>query len=150
MNEKLLDALACAIYVSRLAASGGTVDDDDKRLRVSGLYPDWTPARHQVGELYNTRAENGLDVEQTWECTQEYDPDTCPDVKPGNPAWYTCHRPLHGRTPETARPFVPVQGEQDGYRAGEYMTLDGGTYRCRRDTALSPLESSGDWEEAPA
>ena len=26
MNEKLLDALACAIYVSRLAASGGTVD----------------------------------------------------------------------------------------------------------------------------
>lgn len=152
MSEKLYDALASAIYVSRLTVSGEAVDDDDKQLRASALYPDWTPGCHRLGDLYNTWGENGLGSERgrTWECTQDYDHGACPDVQPGNSAWYAYHRPLHGQSQETARPFVPVQGEMDLYRVREFITLDGRLYRCSGDTSLSPAENSEDWEEVPA
>ena len=56
-------------------------------------------------------------------------------------------RPLHGTSPETARPFVPVQGAHDMYRAGEYMLwTDGLLYRCLSDTNFSPADYMQAWE----
>lgn len=65
-------------------------------------------------------------------------------------AWrYTFNRPLHGKTPETARPFVPVQGAHDMYRTGEYMVYtDGKIYRCTSDTNFRPEDYPQAWEEA--
>lgn len=136
----IYDALASAIYYSRLSLSGGSVDDDDKRIRVSGLYDDWTAGSYTDGDIRNA---NG----QTWECFQAHDNATYPDINPGNAAWYTFWRPLHGKSPETARPFVPVQGAHDIYRAGEYMLwTDGAIYRCVQDTNFSPADYAAAWE----
>lgn len=146
MKQRTLDALASSIYVSRLSLAGKAVDDDDKRIRASGLYEDWTEGSYEVGEIRNTRAEDGA-VEQTWECYQAHDTATYPDIVPGNAAWYTFWRPLHGQTKETARPFVPVQGSHDIYREGEYMLwTDDQIYLCKQDTAYSPEEYPGAWE----
>lgn len=140
MNDKLLQALASTIYISRLSMSGGAVDTDDKRIRASGLYPEWAPGVHPKGDIYNADG-------QTWECCQEYDNAVYPDIRPGEAAWYTFNRPLHGTSPETARPFVPVQGAHDMYREGEYIIwTDGTVRRCRRDTNFSPEEYAQDWE----
>ena len=140
MTGKMLEALTSSIYLSRLSLAGEAVDTDDKRLRVSGLYPDWEPGKHAVNDTYNADG-------QTWECFQAYDNAVYPDIRPGEAAWYTFNRPLHGTTPETARPFVPVQGAHDMYRAGEYMTLDGVLWRCVMDTNFGPEEYPGAWEE---
>lgn len=140
MTEKMQAALASAIYLSRLQLAGGAVDTDDKRLRASGLYPDWAPGAHTAGDIYNAAG-------QTWECFAAYDNAVYPDIRPGEAAWYTFNRPLHGKSPETARPFVAVQGAHDIYRAGEYMIwTDGSVQRCRRDTNFSPEENPADWE----
>lgn len=40
MDDKSLNALASAIFVSRCTLAGEAVDTDDKRLRASGLYPE--------------------------------------------------------------------------------------------------------------
>lgn len=140
MMDKLLEALTSSIYLSRLSLAGEAVDTDDKRLRVSGLYPDWEPGKHAKGAVYNADG-------QTWECFQAYDNAVYSDIRPGEAAWYTFNRPLHGTTPETARPFVPVQGAHDMYRAGEYMTLDGVLWRCVSDTNFSPEEYPEAWEK---
>lgn len=140
MTEKMQSALAGAIYVSRLALAGETVDTDDRRIRASGLYPDWVAGPHPKGEIYNA-------VGQTWECFSPYDNAVYPDIRPGEPAWYTFNRPLHGTSPETARPFVPVQGAHDMYRAGEYtIWTDGSVQRCKSDTNFSPADYAAAWE----
>ncbi|WP_300415889.1 hypothetical protein [uncultured Oscillibacter sp.] len=138
MNERTLAALSSAIYVSRLALKGEAVDTDDKRLRASGLYPDWTPGAHEAGDIYNAGG-------QVWECIQNYDTGVHPDIIPGGPAWGTFHRPLHGTSPETARAFVPVTGAHDTYKAGEYAWFDGALYQCLSETAYSPGEYPGAW-----
>ena len=136
----LYDALASAIYVSRLTLTGGTVDTDDKRLRASGLYEDWTAGSYAAGDIRNAGG-------QTWECFQVHDNATYPDITPDNAAWFTFWRPLHGTSPETARPYVPVQGVHDMYRAGEYtIWTDGLTYKCLSDTNYSPEEYAQAWE----
>lgn len=89
----------------------------------------------------------GGEWEQTWECYQAYDNATYPGLVPGDPSWYTFNRPLHGKTKETARPFVPVQGAHDMYRTGEYMIFtDGKVYRCKQDTNFSPTDYAQAWE----
>ena len=114
--------------------------DDDTIIRYSGLADEWQPGDHKNGDIYNADS-------QTWECYQPYNNDVYPDVKPGNPAWFTFNRPLHGKSPETARPFVPVQGSHDMYRAGEYAVFtDGKKYRCKSDTAYSPADYPDAWE----
>lgn len=136
----MYEALASAIYLSRLLLAEDAVDSDDKRLRASGLYPGWAPGNHPKGEICNAGG-------QTWECFAPYNNAVYPDVRPGEASWYTFNRPLHGTSPETARPFVPVRGAHDMYRSGEYMIwTDGGVYRCLRDTNFSPEEVPGDWE----
>lgn len=142
MNDKTLGALSSAIFVSRCTLAGEAVDTDDKRIRASGLYPDWVEGKHSKGDIYNADG-------QTWECYQSYDNATYPDIRPGEAAWYTFNRPLHGTTPETARPFVPVQGSHDMYHAGEYMVwTDGAIYRCKEDTNFSPEDYPQAWEMA--
>ena len=138
----LYDALASAIYLSRQSLNGEAIDTDDKRIRASGLYEDWTPGSYQVGDIRNA---NG----QTWECFQAHDNATYPDINPDNAAWYTFWRPLHGTSPETARPFVPVQGAHDMYRYDEYMIYsDGKIYHCiaPNGTNFSPEEYEAAWE----
>lgn len=114
--------------------------DNDQIIQCSGLADDWQPGDHKQGEIYN--ADN-----QTWECYQDYDNSVYPEVQPGDPSWYTFNRPLHGKSPETARQFVPVQGAHDMYRSGEYMVFtDGLTYRCKSDTNFSPTDYPDAWE----
>lgn len=114
---------------------------DDGKLRVSGLYDTWTAGSHAEGDICNAE-------DQTWECFQAHDNATYPDIKPGSAAWFTFWRPLHGKSPETARPFVPVQGAHDMYHAGEYMVwTDGRIKRATQDTAYSPADYPPAWED---
>lgn len=138
--KNLYDALASAIYLSKLSLAGQAVETDDQRIRASGLYEDWTAGAFVAGDIRNVEG-------QTWECFQAHDNGVYPDIVPGNAAWFTFWRPLHGTTPETARPFVPVQGSHDMYHAGEYMTLDGTLYRCKQDTNFSPEDYAAAWEK---
>ena len=136
----LYKALESAIYFSQMLANGKSVETDDQRIRASGLYPDWAAGSYAVGDIRNAKG-------QTWECFQAHDNATYPDINPDNPAWYTFWRPLHGKSPETARPFIPVQGSHDMYRAGEYMVYtDGLTYHCLQDTNFSPEDYAQAWE----
>ena len=136
----LYKALESAIYYSQMLANGKTVETDDQRLRASGLVADWAACSYQGGDIRNAK-------DQTWECFQAHDNATYPDINPDNAAWYTFWRPLHGKSPETARPFTPVQGAHDMYRSGEYMIYtDGLTYKCLSDTNFSPEEYAAAWE----
>lgn len=134
-------AQSAAVVSRMMLAQMPDLTDDDK-LRVSGLYDTWTAGSHAEGDICNAE-------DQTWECFQAHDNATCPDIKPGSAAWYTFWRPLHGKSPETARPFVPVQGAHDMYHAGEYMVwTDGIIKRATQDTAYSPEDFPGAWENA--
>lgn len=142
IDPKMLDALSSSIYLSRLQLKGESVDDD-KRIRASGLYDDWSAGAHNVGEIYNTEG-------QTWECYQAYDNATHPDIVPGNAAWFTFNRPLHGKTPETARPWVTPTHSMDIYQYDEYMIwTDGSIYRCvsLTGTNFSPDGYPDGWEK---
>lgn len=142
MNQKMLDALTSTIYAAKLSLRGESVDDDDKRIRASGLYDDWSPGSHTVGEIFNADG-------QTWECFQAYDNAVYPDIAPGNSAWFTFNRPLHGKSKETARPWVAPMGAHDIYRNGEYMIwTDGTIYHCiaANGTNFSPADYSAAWE----
>lgn len=144
MNQKMLDALSSSIYVARMQLAGQAINDDDKRIRASGLYDDWKPGSHTTGEIYNAEG-------QTWECYQDYDNAVYPDIIPGNPAWFTFNRPLHGKTPETARPFVQPAHSQDIYFYGECMIwTDGTIQRCTapNGTDYSPAVYPSFWETA--
>ena len=142
MTEKALAALTSAIYLARHNVTALT--DDDEKIRASGLYEDWELGKYAVGDIRNAK-------DQTWECFQAHDNATYPDINPDNAAWYTFWRPLHGKTPETARPFVPVQGAHDMYRVGEYMIwTDGEIYECLRDTNYSPEDYAADWKKYAA
>lgn len=135
------------LYLLRKQARA--LSDDEDRLHVTILYDDWAAGSYEVGNIYNTHAGGSLgeEWEQTWECYQAYDNETYPDIVPGNSAWYTFNRPLHGKSVETARPFVPVQGAHDMYRTGEYMIFTAGkTCRCKSDTNFSPTDYPDAWE----
>ena len=113
--------------------------DDDARIRVSGLYEPWAAGQFKVGDIRNSGG-------QTWECFQAHDCAVYPDIKPGSAAWFTFWRPLHGKSPETARPFVPVQGAHDMYKIGEYAVFEDALYKCVQDTAYSPADYAPAWE----
>ena len=133
------EAAAVRADVESLFAAS-TMDDDGK-ISVSYLCKEWQPGNHEKGEAYNA---NG----QTWECYQAYNNAINPDITPGNPAWYTFNRPLHGKSPETARPWVAPQGAHDMYHMGEYMIYtDGALYKCLSDTNFSPDEYAAAWEK---
>ena len=131
---------AQAIRAATLRALGH-ITEDNERLVVSVLYPNWAAGSHAVGDIYTAEG-------QVWECFQAYDNAVYPDIVPGSAAWGTFHRPLHGTSPETARPFVAPTGAHDMYKAGEYMTQEGTMYRCLEDTAFSPAQYAAAWEVA--
>ena len=140
----LYDALASAIYVARQSLAGAAISTDDQKLRASGLYEDWTKGSYSVGDIRNAK-------NQTWECHTAHDNAEYPDISPDNPqTWANFWRPLHGRSPETARPWVqPQYGTTDIYHAGEYMIWTDGTIRrCKQDTNYSPEEYAPAWEVA--
>ena len=115
--------------------------DDDGKISASYLCKDWKPGKYEVGDVYNA-------IGQTWECYQSYDNAVYPDIIPGNSAWYTFNRPLHGKSPEAARPWVPPQGAHDMYHTGGYMIYtDGALYKCLSDTNFSPDEYAQAWEK---
>lgn len=129
-----------AVALGRMVLARMADLDDDSRIRVSGLYEPWTAGKYEVGDIRNAG-------EQTWECFQAHDNAIHPDIKPSSPAWFTFWRPLHGKSPETARPFVPVQGSHDMYRAGECMVWTDGTIkRATQDTPYSPEDYPLAWE----
>ena len=138
----LYEALASAIYVTRLTAQGKTITEDDQRIRASGVYAPWAAENYTVGAIRNAMG-------QTWECHQAHDCAIYADIYPGSEAWPAFWRPLHGKTPETARPWVQPQfGTTDLYHAGECMLYTNGIiYRARRDTSFSPEAYAMDWEE---
>ncbi len=138
IDKKILDALSSSVYMAKQNALKLT--DDDERIKTSVFYPDWAEGKHEVGEIYNA---NG----QTWECFQAYDNEIYPDITPENEAWFTFNRPLHGKSPQTARPFVKPMGAHDMYHMGEYiMWTDGEIYVCLSDTAYSPEEYKEAWK----
>lgn len=144
-----------AVVMMRTAFSAQLPDmEDDAIIQCSGLADDWASGNHNKGDIYNTRQTEklGPEWEQTWECFQGYDNSTYPDIVPGNSAWYTFNRPLHGKSPDTARPWVkPQHGTTDIYHVGECMVFtDGKIYMCKRDTDFSPTEYAPDWEEVKA
>lgn len=139
-----LTAAQAADYRAAVETAVKSVTDDDERIRVSVLYPDWLSGSHAVGDVYNAEG-------QTWECYQAYDNAVYPDIRPGQAAWYTFNRPLHGKTPETARLWVAPTGAHDIYRSDEYMIFTNGKmYKCKSDTNFSPSEYAGAWEEVEA
>lgn len=143
MTEQTLQALTSAVYVARQALTGATISTDDQRIRASGLYDLWEAGAYQKGAIRNAEG-------QTWECFQAHDNAVYPDIKPGNAAWFTFWRPLHGTSPETARSFVPVQGAHDLYHTGEYIIwTDGNLYKCLSDTNFSPADYPQAWEVVP-
>ena len=138
------EATIAAAQVARLTLSGLNLDDG-QRLAVSALYEDWSPgAVYAVGDVRNADG-------QTWECFQAHDAAVYPDISPEGAAWRTFWRPLHGNTPETARPFVEVQGAHDTYKAGEFMVWTDGTVReCLRETNFSPADDPTAWSSPDA
>lgn len=114
--------------------------DDDEKIKKSYLCQVWVKGTHQKGETYTV---DGI----IWECFQAYDNSANPDIIPGNSAWFTFNRPLHGKTPETALPWIKPQGAHDIYRSGEYMIYtDGLLYKCVSDTNFSPEEYAAAWK----
>lgn len=126
---------------AEMSISGETFGTDNKKIELAAIFEDWVEGAYSVGDIRNA---NG----QTWECFQEHDTASNPDIVPGNSAWYTFWRPLHGNSVETARPFVPVQGSHDMYHTGEYMVYtDGEIYKCLSDTNFSPDDYAQAWEK---
>ena len=117
--------------------------DAETKLAVSGLYDSWAAGKYEVGDIRNHAG-------QTWECIQAHVNAIYPDITPDNPqTWHTFWKPLHGKSAETARPWVKPQfGTTDMYLAGEYMIYtDGKKYKCLSDTVYSPEEYAQAWEQ---
>ena len=117
------------------------ITDDDDRIRVAALYPAWTAGEHVVGDIYTTE-----EPSQVWECFAAYDNGIYPDITPGSAAWATFNRPLHGKSRESAMPYVAPTNALDIYHAGEWMVLDGVYWRCKRDSSFGPGEDPTGWE----
>ena len=134
------EAAAVRADVESLFAAS-TMDDDGK-IRASYLCKEWKPGKYEVGDVYNA-------IGQTWEVHQSYDNSANPDIVPGDKSWPVFNRPLHGKSPETTRPWVkPEHGTTDIYHAGEYMIYtDGALYKCLQDTNFSPDEYAQAWEK---
>lgn len=129
-----------AVAVGRMLLAQMTDLTSDDQLRVSGLYETWHEKTYSVGDICNY---NG----QTWKCYASLDPSLSPGVTPNVPSWSNFFKPLHGTTPTTARPYVPVQGVHDMYHTGEYMIYtDEMLYICKQDTNFSPEDYAAAWE----
>lgn len=131
-----------AAAVGKILLKTLDITDAEAKLEVSGLYDAWAPGKYAVGDIRNYAG-------QTYECHQAHDNAVYPDITPDNPqTWATFWRPLHGKSAETARPWVqPMYGTTDMYQAGECMVYtDGQIYRAKYATPHSPEDDTNAWE----
>lgn len=144
LNKKYIpDENKSATALLRAMLKTTPLSDDDTKIAVSGLYEQWAAGKFEVGDIRNNAG-------QTWECHTAHDNAVYPDITPDNPqTWANFWRPLHGKSKETARPWVkPQYGTTDMYHAGEYLVYtDGKTYKCVSDTVYSPEEYAQAWED---
>lgn len=144
MNRNDAYALRAVIESNAQATSASRTDDEN--IAISVLYPKWKKGNHKAGEVYNA-------IDQTWECYSDYDNAVYPDIVPGSTAWPTFNRPLHGKTRETARPYVQPTHSLDIYKYGEWTIFtDGRYYECIAPdgTNFSPAEYPAGWREDEA
>ena len=143
LNKKYIpDENKSAAALLRAMLKTTPISDDDTKIAVSGLYEQWAAGKYEAGDIRNHAG-------QTWECHVAHDNAIYPDITPDNPqTWANFWRPLHGKSKETAKPWVkPQYGTTDMYHAGEYMIYtDGKTYKCLSDTVYSPEEYAQAWE----
>ena len=131
-------------FVQSLILKESASFDVDMKIKTAGVYDKWAAGKYEVGDI---RTHAG----QVWECWTAHDNAIYPDITPDNPqTWANFWRPLHGKSSETARPWVkPQYGTTDMYHVGEYMVWTDGTIKkCLRDTVYSPDEYAADWEDA--
>lgn len=124
----------------KLLMQGKSPETDDEKIQVSALWPEWEAGSHAAGEVYTVDG-------APWECYQSYDNAVYPDIQPGNSAWQTFNRPLHGTSRETARSFVQPKGAHDIYKAGEWTVFGGKFFECTQNTAYSPADYAAAWAE---
>lgn len=132
----LLESTAAAV---KLLMQGKSPETDDEKIQVGALWPEWEAGNHTAGEVFMVAGE-------PWEVFQSYDNAVYPDIAPGNSAWFTFNRPLHGTSRETARNFVQPTGAHDIYKAGEWTVFLGKFYACTQNTAYSPADYAPAWE----
>lgn len=143
LNQKFIPSQEQSVlYFVKEAIKTTAGDTDVQKLKLSGLYDIWQPGSYSVGDIRNYAG-------QTWECWTAHDNAIYPDITPDNlQTWANFWRPLHGTSPETARPWTkPVAGTTDMYHIGEYMVYtDDKTYKCVSDTVYNPEEYAQAWE----
>lgn len=102
----------------------------------------WDYGKHTANEIRTV--EN-----YPFKCRQDHDTEIYPDIVPGGASWATFWIPYHGLSVDTALPWIAPTGAHDMYLVGEYMIFtDGLIYRCKADTAYSPIEYADAWEVA--
>lgn len=136
MEYALLESTAAMV---KLMMADRKPETDDEKIQVGALWPEWTAGSHTAGEVFTVAGE-------PWEVFQSYDNAVYPDIAPGNSAWFTFNRPLHGTSRETARYFVQPTGAHDIYKAGEWMIFGGKFYECTQNTAYSPADYAPAWQ----
>lgn len=123
----------------RLLMAGKQPEMADEVIMCSALYPEWTEGVHTKDEIYTVGAD-------PWVCLAGYDNAVYPDIVPGNAAWHTFNKPLHGTSRETARDFVQPTGAHDIYKKGEWAVQGGKFTKANQDTAYSLAEYPQAWD----
>ena len=127
-------------FAVKLLMSEKKPETADEIIKCSALWDEWEPEKHTVDEIFTVGGD-------PWKVYQSYDNAVNPDIAPGNQAWYTFNKPLHGTTRETAREFIqPQAGTVDIYHTGEWCIFEGKACKAKRDTNFSPKDYPADWE----
>lgn len=133
------DLLESTANMTRMLMKGEKPKTADEIIMCSALWEEWQPGKHTVDEIFTVGGD-------PWKVHQSYDNAVYPDIAPGNTAWYTFNKPLHGTTRETARAFLqPQAGTVDIYHVGEWCIFEGKAYKSKRDTNFSPKDYPADW-----
>lgn len=134
------DVAASTAFAVKLLMADKKPETADEIIQCSALWDAWEAGKHTVDEIFTVDGD-------PWVVYQSYDNAVYPDIAPGNQAWYTFNKPLHGTTRETARAFLqPQYGTVDIYHTGEWCIFDGKAYKSKRDTNFSPKDYPADWE----
>lgn len=134
------DLLTSTANMTKLLMKGAKPTTADEIIQCSALWEEWEPGKHTVDEIFTVGGD-------PWKVHQSYDNAVYPDIAPGNTAWYTFNKSLHGTTRETARAFLqPQAGTVDIYHVGEWCIFEGKAYKSKRDTNFSPKDYPADWE----
>ena len=134
------DLNASTAFAVKLLMADQKPTTADEIIQCSALWEEWEAGKHTADEIFTVGGD-------PWKVHQSYDNAVYPDIAPGNQAWYTFNKPLHGTTRETARAFLqPQAGTVDIYHVGEWCIFEGKAYKSKRDTNFSPKDYPADWE----